>query len=146
MTKLKIVKFPSPILRAVSNAIPAEYRTKFTDAAKAMKEFVEATGHYGLSAPQIGLSARLIVVRVNGVATVAYNPVIVEASKSRTINHEGCLSFERRFNWPVPRHNSVAVEWEDEHGNKASREFNGLESFVWQHEIDHLNGKLISDY
>lgn len=98
----------------------------------------------GLAAPQIGISKALVVIDDgNGLYKLA-NPRIVKGSGWQ-IQEEGCLSVPG-VGIKVRRLKSIVVEAMDEDGKKLTIEAQGLLARVFQHEIDHLNGKLIIDH
>lgn len=108
----------------------------------------------GLAAPQIGQSIRLIVTTPDPhhfeeysktkEAIVMINPVIVSHSFFKTNSDEGCLSVPHLFGI-VKRYKKVTVRYYDRHGAKQLIKASGLQSFVFQHEIDHIDGILFID-
>jgi peptide deformylase len=100
----------------------------------------------GLAAPQLGISQRLLVYRVEpGAPTIALaNPEIEWASDEQEPLEEGCLSIPG-INVDVERPVHVRVRALDEQGEPRVVEASGLEARVIQHEIDHLDGVLILD-
>ncbi len=100
----------------------------------------------GLAAPQVGLSQRLLVYRVGHEAPLiaVVNPEIEWASDDEEEMEEGCLSLPG-VHIDVDRNVHVRVRAQDEHGDPRLIEASGLEARVLQHEIDHLNGVLITD-
>ena len=116
-------------------------------------------GGIGLSANQIGLDVRACVINVKE-PLVLINPVVTEVSKETVAYVEQCLSLDKTMKKPVKtvRHKSFTVECDnlgtvifspDLNEWKDSNEFFGdeglLETVCAQHEIDHLNGILITD-
>ena len=116
-------------------------------------------GGIGLSANQIGLDVRACVINVKE-PLVLINPKVVEVSKETVAYVEQCLSLDKTMKKPVKtvRHKSFTVECDnlgtvifsaDSNEWKDSNEFFGdeglLETVCAQHEIDHLNGILITD-
>jgi peptide deformylase len=100
----------------------------------------------GLAAPQVGLSQRLLVYRVGHDAPLiaVVNPEIEWSSKDEEEMEEGCLSLPG-VHIDVDRNIHVRVRAQDEFGDPRLIEASGLEARVLQHEIDHLNGVLITD-
>ena len=100
----------------------------------------------GLAAPQVGISHRVLVYRVEPDSpTVALvNPEIEWSSRDEEIAEEGCLSLPL-VHVDVERPVAVRVNARDEHGEEIVIEATGLEARVIQHEIDHLDGILILD-
>jgi peptide deformylase len=100
----------------------------------------------GLAAPQLGISQRLLVYRVGPDAPVVAlaNPELEWESGEQEILDEGCLSIPG-ITVDVERPVHVRVRALDEDGESRLVEASGLEARVIQHEMDHLNGKLILD-
>jgi peptide deformylase len=75
------------------------------------------------------------------------NPEIKKLSRRESEYEEGCLSVSKgtRF-MRISRPETVKVEYTSESGLRTTLRFNGLVSHTVQHEIDHLSGKLITDY
>ncbi len=100
----------------------------------------------GLAAPQIGVSLRLSVIDVIGDKSqqlVLANPEII-ASEGETEYQEGCLSIPGAFDKVVRAH-KVTIRAQDRNGNPFEMTAEGLLGECFQHEIDHLNGKLFID-
>lgn len=95
----------------------------------------------GLAAPQIGVHKRVVVIRGGDTFWPMINPVIIKHSGRRFINSEGCLSLDGVRS--VERSTSVLVAYMDRSGKRITKTFNGMPAIIIQHEIDHLNGKLI---
>ena len=97
----------------------------------------------GLSANQIGYNKRVFCLNYNGDIRTYVNPVIVEQSQMG-FSKEGCLSIpDKQF--IIPRANKILVNYLDPLGNSNAIELNGFAAHVFQHELDHLNGVLLSD-
>ncbi|MBC7288180.1 MAG: peptide deformylase [Armatimonadetes bacterium] len=106
----------------------------------------------GLSAPQVGESRRLIVVRTkdpedeekgHGIL-VLLNPEIVATSNEQEVATEGCLSLPT-LQGRVPRHVGVEVRAINLTGHELIVQAEGIIARALQHEIDHLNGTLFID-
>ena len=104
-------------------------------------------GCAGLAANQIGYSDRIIICAIQSLKRkppiwkIMINPTIVKASTETHISIEGCLSLEGKRE--VLRHNSVMVLYVNEQGKAVKEHYSGFNAVVIQHEIGHLNGKLI---
>jgi len=96
----------------------------------------------GLAAIQIDLPYRIIVV-FDGDRFVPYiNPIIIDKSiKNAYEAEESCLSLEGTRK--TKRYNSILVMYENSKGKIIKQKFTGFQAQIIQHEIDHLNGKLI---
>ena len=110
----------------------------------------------GLAAPQIGISKRVVVFknghfgdkeplkRGDGRYDVLVNPRITQIRGDREKGQEGCLSCPD-ISAEVVRATSIKVKAYDEKGEKVNRRYSGFLARVVQHELDHLDGKLIVD-
>jgi peptide deformylase len=98
---------------------------------------------WGLAGPQIGYACRVCVVQAGGWAAELLNPALLAQHGWRS-ETEGCLSIpgQRRLVW---RAEQVTVEWHDQLGGLHQKTFGGLVARVIQHELDHLEGILITD-
>ncbi len=106
----------------------------------------------GLSAPQINVHKRLVVVRLAdpedpaggvGPPKALVDPQIIEASDERR-DYDGCLSFPGLYGETVRPHH-LLVTGLDERGKPFERLFEGFDAVVVHHEIDHLDGILFID-
>ncbi|MHB2016768.1 MAG: peptide deformylase [Candidatus Xenobia bacterium] len=111
-----------------------------------LQTMYEARG-IGLAAPQIGISKRILVVDTQEEESEpikVVNPRIV-AREGTVWGLEGCLSIPNVYG-EVERAEKVTVKYLDEKGRPGKIEAEGLLARVFQHEIDHLDGKLFTDY
>jgi peptide deformylase len=108
-----------------------------------MLETMTANNGIGLAAPQVGISKRMIVVDVGDGPLKVINPRIVERSGS-VVGLEGCLSVPNVYG-DVDRAEHVVVKGLDERGKPVSFDADGLLARVFQHEVDHLDGRLFID-
>ena len=147
MPILPILLFPDPLLRRVSK--PA----KLGETPQAFIEdlietlYAQRSG-IGIAAPQVGESLRIILMDVSPRDStkkreVMINPVIL-SNEGKVLCREGCMSLPD-YTATVQRAQSVTVVWRDESGTRRKRRFEGIEAICVQHEVDHLNGKLILD-
>lgn len=149
----KIVEVPNQILNR-----PTQQVTKFDETlrklVREMEEILKNQRHpggVGLSANQIGLDLKLAVVRLNPdeensvpkLLAIA-NPKIVRRSESALVEYEGCLSLPDQYG-QVARSESVTVEFQDLTGKNLTITATGFIARIFQHEIDHLEGKLITE-
>ncbi len=113
-----------------------------------MREAMRRANGVGLSANQIGLSWRIFVAQVpDGQGKqkfyAVFNPSLSKHSKEMETIEEGCLSVPGEYG-PTPRHYEVTLEGFDAHGKKIRIKAWGLLARVFQHEVDHLDGKLFT--
>jgi peptide deformylase len=138
-------KLGDPVLR--TKALPVErFDDTLRDEARRMAMLMDDALGIGLAAPQVGVSHRLLVYRVDPESPVAalVNPEIEWYSRDEEIAEEGCLSLPF-VHVDVERPIAVLVRARDERGEEVVIEATGLEARVIQHEIDHLDGILILD-
>lgn len=117
-----------------------EHRNLLSLMARIMYE----TSGIGLAAPQVGITESLIVVDAGSGLYKLVNPVITRSEGSQSME-EGCLSVPG-VGVKVTRAKKVVVDALDENGKKVRIEAEDLLACVFQHELDHLAGKLIIDY
>jgi peptide deformylase len=103
----------------------------------------------GLAAPQIGKNLRIFAVRPKDVTSIIINPKIVFVEKDKTKLEEeklmeGCLSLPNYYG-PLKRPGLIKLNYLNESGNKITKVFQGFDSQIIQHEIDHLEGILFID-
>ena len=138
-------KLGDPILK--TKARPVErFDAELRDEVARMAALMHDALGIGLAAPQVGISHRVLVYRVEPDSpTVALiNPTVEWSSRDQEISEEGCLSLPL-IHVDVERPVAVLVHAQDEHGGELIVEATGLEARVIQHEIDHLDGILILD-
>lgn len=144
---LEILIYPNPILERVSEEID-EITPELRQLGQDMLEAMNAQSGLGLAAPQVGINKRFIVVDVDKVdpghgCHMLVNPKIVHTD-GVMCSDEGCLSFPE-LTITQSRAKRVTVEGLDLDGQPVSVEAEGLLAVCFQHEIDHLDGKLIMD-
>jgi len=111
-----------------------------------MKAVLKKAEGLGLAAPQVGISKRIFIAldRDMGKIFTAINPELI-VKKGKEIDFEGCLSFPEIF-FSVERAKKVVLKAFNEDGEEYLLEAEGLLARCIQHEIDHLDGRLIIDY
>ncbi len=153
----EILRMGHPLLRQ-----PAREPTEDEIAAPKLRVLVDDmvetladAGGIGLAAPQIGVSLRLAIIRIPGgpsrygeieavPLTVYVNPEIEVIDAAEQGFWEGCLSVPglRGF---VKRPRAIRVRWRDLEGIEHKAEHAGFLATVFQHEFDHLDGRLYVD-
>lgn len=140
---LEIKKYPNPILRKKAAEVK-EISDEIRVLAKDMIETMAQKDGLGLAAPQVNQSKRIIVLRGEKEPVVFINPRIAGKSKEKEIREEGCLSFPGVW-VRIKRQKEVEIEAIGLEGREMKIGAVGLFARIIQHEIDHLNGKLIID-
>ncbi|MBN8620515.1 MAG: peptide deformylase [Anaerolineae bacterium] len=156
MTILDIIRPDNPTLRKKAHRVTS-FDKKFQKLVDDMIETLDDAPGVGLAAPQVAVSQRLILVRLQddeesrkefgedaGKLFVLANPEIVKASKEMVEGIEGCLSIPG-FVGLVDRHEKITVDGLDRNGKKIRVKASGWLARVFQHEIDHLDGRLYID-
>jgi len=108
-----------------------------------MLETMYAAPGIGLAAPQVGISKRLIVLDVGDGPIRMANPKIVD-KQGEQLGLEGCLSIPGLYG-DVKRFDRIVVKGQDAQGRSFKVQAEGLLSRCFQHEIDHLDGRLFTD-
>ncbi len=105
----------------------------------------------GLAANQVGIDKRIILISLN-VGTkkeqkivAMINPEIVALSPQKVVMEEGCLSLPGQFA-DVARPVKVQVRWQNPTGDWIEKRIGAWDARIFQHEFDHLEGKLFTDY
>lgn len=149
MTKLSIITLPDPLLR--SKSAPVE---QIDDATRRliddMLETMYAAPGIGLAAVQVAVPRRLLVLDVtdkeeprNPIAMI--NPEILKLGEATRVYEEGCLSLPDVL-VDIERPASLTVRYLDREGRQQVLDAEGLLATAIQHEMDHLDGRLIIDF
>jgi peptide deformylase len=145
LSKLRIVYYPDPVLRAQSKPV-GEFSSDLAALASRMLELMKAAPGVGLAAPQVGIPIRLFVYNPTGETggdRVCVNPVLSDLVDP-VEGEEGCLSLPD-VKVPIRRARSARLSAFDAEGRAFELWGTDLEARIWQHESDHLDGKLIID-
>jgi peptide deformylase len=156
MTVLPIIQPDNPILRKKAHRVTS-FDAKFQKLVDDMVETLIAAPGVGLAAPQVAVSQRLIVVRLQddeesrkeygdqaGVLYVVANPEFVKLSRGVVEGVEACLSIPGYYG-KVDRHENAIIKGLDRFGKPIRIKANDWLARVFQHEIDHLDGQLYID-
>lgn len=149
MAVLPIVTYPDPVLSKTCESIKVIDQQMVELSEDMAETMFGADSGIGLAAPQVGRSVRLVVVDSDpegerGTPLALFNPRIIEKSGC-SLREEGCLSLPGHFA-EVERCTQVVVEAEDKEGKTFRMVAEGLLARCLQHELDHLEGKLVVDY
>lgn len=115
--------------------------TLISDMCRYLSDNSEALG---LAAVQVGHPVRLFVMAQHNKPREFINAEIIRKSKKKTNDSEGCLSLPGVY-LRIKRHSEVTLKYYDKDGNNHIEEFRGLWARAAQHEMDHINGRLIYD-
>ena len=146
--KLKILKFPDPRLRTVAVRVK-KFDKSLENLAKAMLALMYKENGIGLAASQVDKHIRLIAMDLSeerNEPMFFVNPEYKIVDNHSTDSYEeGCLSVPG-FNETITRPDQIELSWQDLKGNHHNIVPTGLLTICIQHEMDHLEGKLMVDY
>jgi len=147
-----IVLYGDPVLKkkALDVELNDDSAKEFIDS---MFETMYAAQGVGLAAPQVGESLRVFVVDTtpmeeneeNGLKQAFINAEIIEQEGEPWAFEEGCLSIPG-IREEVSRLPKIKIRYYDEYWNLQEKEYDDLQARVIQHEYDHIEGKLFTDY
>ena len=145
------------LLRKKSKEVPAPLNKESREIIKTLIDsFLARDDASGLAAPQIGITKRIVVFRTKGFGEggkvkspgdfeVLINPRITQSRGEKVTMTEGCLSCPE-IQVEISRFPEIKVRALNEKGEKISKRYLDYVARVVQHELDHLDGKLIVDY
>ena len=162
---LPIVAYGHPVLRASNVEVTPDHPGLQTLIANMWETMYQKGIGLGLAAPQVNQSLRLLVLDTQqvmermseeekvesgwqndpGLKAAVLNPTILSLTGGEEVEEEGCLSLPK-IRVEVTRPIELRLSYQDEQFNTYEKTFVGLTARALQHEIDHLEGKLIVDY
>lgn len=110
-----------------------------------MRYWVDLCKGVGIAATQLGVPVRVVLVKLGEEFTPLYDPIITDQSKATAKAREGCLSIPNATPF-VERPATITVLHKSLTGEPLTSVFTGYEARIVQHEINHLNGVLITDH
>ena len=110
-----------------------------------MVELMREHDGVGLAAPQVGDARRFFVMEYDDQLYKIINPTIKSKSDEVEVMEEGCLSLPEVL-LGLERASSICVEFFDVDGQSYEADIDGFLARIFQHEYDHLDGKLIVDH
>lgn len=169
----KIVKAPNPILRNEAKSVKKltpKYLQIIDEMITTTKSFQDPEG-IGLAATQVGIPEQFFIAKFDlGIKeklaqeemnetlantqisiqfpdefTTVFNPKINWLSKRVKITMEGCLSIPNYYS-PISRPSYIKVSYTDINGQVVHKSLKGMNATIFQHEYDHLHGRLFMDY
>ncbi len=148
-----IYAYGFPVLKKKAADIPQNGTVDIGQLSADMFETMYAANGVGLAGPQIGLGLRIFVVdaeamdeeNLKGFKKVFVNPVKLEETGEPWPFEEGCLSIPG-IRGDVARPGKIRIRYHDEHWAEHEETFEGFPARVIQHEYDHLEGVLFTDY
>jgi len=139
----QVRQYGDAVLRMRANEIET-FDDEVAGLAERMIELMHDAEGVGLAATQVGILRRLFVFSDDGEDRVVVNPTITRTGGELETTEEGCLSLGP-VRVPVERPLEVTIEGRNVAGEPLKLELTGLSARVAQHEVDHLDGKLIID-
>jgi len=141
-----------PIITGAESTVLRTKTAKITSFGKELQKLignlldtVHVAEGAGLAAPQIGISERVTVARIGADFLPLVNPEIIWKSDQVELAEEGCLSLPNVW-LQIPRSTAIILHYQNETGDEKERKLEGFDARVVQHEVDHLEGKLIVDF
>jgi peptide deformylase len=155
MTEIReIAQLGASALRQHAQLVTDVHNDEIRQIIAAMHATLTNTQGVGIAAPQISVSKQIIIVASRPTArypdaplmqpTVMINPSFEALSEHKEKGWEGCLSVPS-IRALVPRYTAIKIYYTDEQGGKQVAELNGFVARVFQHEFDHLEGKVFLD-
>lgn len=136
---------PDPVLRSKAVPVTTFGDEKMFSLVRRMVDVMGELNGVGIAAPQIGVSQQLFGFIYQDDVMMVANGRIITVSEDMQYGKEGCLSCPCE-EVLVPRHVGIKISGQSIEGEEFAYEWTGLPARIIQHEMDHLNGRLILDY
>jgi peptide deformylase len=146
MAGLRIIYWPDPRLKKKSEPVTV-FDEKLRVLSARLLDIMREFKGVGLAAPQVGLNIRLFVINPTGKPEddkVYVNPVLSDPAGENEEKEEGCLSIPE-INVNIIRPTILKMQALDISGEPFEQTASGFVTRIWQHENDHLDGRLIID-
>ena len=143
---MNVIKAPDPRLRVKTKPvkkITAGLLQTLKQMIKLAKTFKEPEG-VGLASTQIGMEESFFVAKNGQKFISVINPQILSSGKRTKKYFEGCLSTPHIWG-EVKRHTRIKISYQDQTGKVVTTSVKGVLAWIFQHEIDHLDGILFQD-
>ncbi|WP_372370481.1 peptide deformylase [Candidatus Uabimicrobium sp. HlEnr_7] len=151
MKKLRIYHYPHSVLKQKAVAVPNIQDKKIQTLIDNMIYTCQLSKGMGIAAPQIGYSLSIFILMSHPnprypyapifPITTVINPTIIEYSPEKICDWEGCLSIPDKRG-EVPRSKNIYVQYRDRYNEEVFADYSGFVARVFQHEYDHLHGKM----
>jgi len=146
----RVLKMGEPLLHRVAAPV-TQFYAELQALVADMDDTMRALSGAGIAAPQIGVSARVVIFELKDNPryphitpvpyTVLVNPLVTPLTAEQDEGWEGCLSVPG-MRGLVPRYRRLCYRGFDQHGASVERTVEGFHARVVQHEVDHLDGIL----
>ncbi|MCL4367478.1 peptide deformylase [Patescibacteria group bacterium] len=143
---MDIVLAPDPKLRVKTKPvkkITPEILKVAKDMIKLTKAYIDPEG-IGLATTQVGRDENFFIGKIGQKFVTFFNPQILSYSKKTKTFFEGCLSIPNYYA-EIERPVAVTVAYQDATGKQIKTHLTGMSAWIFQHETDHLKGKLFMD-
>lgn len=148
------IQLGNPILRQIAQPVQSIATAEIQGLIDQMIDVLKCSNGVGIAAPQIGVSRRVMVVASHPNPRYPYapqmdptpmiNPQLLRYEGKPVKDWEGCLSVPDQRGL-VPRYPTVEVSYCDRQGQQHRQTLVGFVARIFQHELDHLNGKVFLD-
>lgn len=149
-----IVQLGAGVLRQTASSVDVVNTGEIRQLIENMYNTLATSHGVGLAAPQIGVPKQVIIVASRPTQryphapfmdpTVMINPSFKQRSEEKDKDWEGCLSIPG-IRALVPRYSHISIHYLDEQGLQVELDLDGFIARVFQHEYDHLLGKVYLD-
>lgn len=153
----ELTRMGNPVLRELAKEYPIEKinSSEFNQLIQDLVDTMNENGGIGIAAPQIGISTQVAIIKIPADSTrypetseselyTIINPKIEIIERELQGFWEGCLSVPGLRGY-VERPRAIKVNFINEFGKSVTLELDGFLATVFQHELDHLFGKLYID-
>jgi len=155
MTMMReIAQLGAKVLRQKAEAVVDVHDVEIRQIIEAMQSTLATTSGVGIAAPQISESKQIIIIASRPTPrypsaplmepTVMINPCFQILSETQEKGWEGCLSIPG-IRALVPRYQEIMVHYTDQQGDLVELKLSGFVARIFQHEVDHLEGKTYLD-
>ena len=150
----EIAQLGATVLRLPAQAVADTQSDEIQQIIETLQDTLATTQGVGLAAPQISVSKRIIIIASRPTPrypsaplmepTVMINPSFDTLSDSKEKDWEGCLSIPG-IRARVPRFTQIRIHYTDQQGGLIELSLDGFIARIFQHEFDHLEGRVYLD-
>lgn len=150
----EIAQLGAPVLRLQAQVVTEPQSAEIQQIIETLQDTLATTQGVGIAAPQISISKRIIIIASRPTLrypsaplmepTVMINPTFQTLSDTRKKDWEGCLSVPG-IRALVPRYTKILTNYTNQQGDSVEARLEGFVARVFQHEFDHLEGKVYLD-
>jgi len=154
LTIIKIAQLGDKVLRLQAEPIVDVNSSETSQLIKKLQDTLATTEGVGIAAPQISISKQVIIIASRPTLryplapmmepTVMINPSFISLADIKEKDWEGCLSIPS-IRARVPRYKKIQVKYLDQQGTLIERVLEDFVARAFQHEFDHLQGKVYLD-